>query len=235
MRIPRIAIAVLALSVLISGSSCAAKTTTDGSAADGTSAAIETTVANATTAAATDTTEKTTLPLQEESTAATSDTFKASGAPEITPPAERVYPITSEDAIAIFDALGLPSTDISKKDDFIDKEITAFDSAKKYVCVYFSFTKDSYARDYLKLMQDTFTSNEDIGTLKGTAQITEEDGYSKLLVKGAYENNAHIYVVGICVDNVVVLGYTISDEESDMQFIDSCFIGLGYMKSSDSV
>lgn len=189
----------------------------------------EESTAGTTRETAKETTVATTAPSQEESAAAvTSDISDASDAPAITPPAERVYPITSEDAVAVFEALGLSSTEMSPEDDVIEKQINALDPANKYLCVYFSFTKESYAMNYLKLVQDTFT-NGDIGSFEGDADITGEDGYSKLVVNGSYENDAHIYVVAICVDKVVMTGYTISDKEQDKQFIDSCFIALGYM------
>ena len=165
----------------------------------------------------------------EESTAAnTADTSEVSGGPETTPPAERVYPITSDDAIAVFEALGLDSLDMEPKNDTLEKQVFALDSAKKYLCGYYSFTKESYALDYLKLMQETFAADNDTGSFEGTSDITEEDGYSRLVVCGKYENDARMYLVAICVDKVVITGYTMSNEESDIKFIDSCFIGLGY-------
>ena len=165
---------------------------------------------------------------KEATEAITTDASETSGGPEITPPAERVYPITSKDAIAVFEALGLDSLDMETQNDTLEKQVFALDSAKKYLCGYYSFTKESYAQDYLKLMQETFAVDNDTGSFEGTSDITEEDGYSKLVVSGKYENDARMYLVAICVDKVVITGYTMSNEESDMQFIDSCFIGLGY-------
>ena len=174
-------------------------------------------------------TEKETSPTAEESTAAiTADASETSGGAEITPPAERVYPITSEDAIAVFEALGLESLDMETQNDNLKKQVFALDSANKYLCGYYSFTQESYAQDYLKLMQETFAANNDTGSFEGTSDITEEDGYSKLVVCGKYENDARMYLVAICVDKVVITGYTMSNEKIDMEFIDSCFIGLGY-------
>jgi hypothetical protein len=76
---------VLALSVLISGSSCAAKTTTDGSAADGsaadaTSAAVASTAAIETTAA---TASSATIVSLETITVATSETTAPAEASDI--------------------------------------------------------------------------------------------------------------------------------------------------------
>ena len=174
-------------------------------------------------------TEKETAETTAESTAAiTADASETSGEAEITPPAERVYPITSEDAIAVFEALGLESLDMETQNDTLDKQVFALDSANKYLCGYYSFTQESYAQDYLKLMQETFAVDNDTGSFEGTSDITEEDGYSKLVVCGKYENDARMYLVAICVDKVVITGYTMSNEESDIKFIDSCFIGLGY-------
>jgi len=220
---------IAAMSVICVACSIKAGDTDPDRTSDAETSVVETETPEETTAETTKKKVKETSPTAEESTAAiTADASETSGGAEITPPAERVYPITSEDAIAVFEALGLESLDMETQNDTLEKQVFALDSANKYLCGYYSFTKESYAQDYLKLMQETFAANNDTGSFEGTSDITEEDGYSKLVVSGKYENDARMYLVAICVDKVVITGYTMSNEKIDMEFIDSCFIGLGY-------
>jgi len=231
-----VCLGIAALSVICVACSIKAGNTNPDRTSAAETSVVETEVTEQTTAETTKKkvketkpTEKETVETTAESTAAiTTDASETSGGAEITPPAERVYPITSEDAIAVFEALGLESLDMETQNDTLEKQVFALDSAKKYLCGYYSFTKESYAQDYLKLLQETFAADNDTGSFEGTSDITEEDGYSKLVVCGKYENDARMYLVAICVDKVVITGYTMSNEENDMKFIDSCFIRLGY-------
>jgi len=175
---------------------------------------------------ATDRTKSTT----EESTSNT--TSEATGiysGPEITPPAERVYPITSEDAIAVFDALGLSNTEMSSDLEYIEEEIDAFDPSFTYRFVYYSFTNEDVAKVCLEVLQDGFSKDKNGDPLEGTCEITEEDGYSILVICGEYKTGDSIYMVAICVDDVIVSGLTQSMADCDKDVINYCFIGLGYM------
>jgi len=175
-------------------------------------------------------TEMTTVSTTKESTSETDTT--APGVytgPEITPPAERVYPITAEAAIATFELLGLSHENMTPEYDYIEEEVAAYDPAFTYTFFYCAFTEDSLADSYLETLQKSLAEDENGKPLEGTSEITEEDGYSMLIVSGRYKDGKQMYAVAISVDNTIVSGYVESTDEWDTKVIDYCFIGLGYM------
>jgi hypothetical protein len=175
-------------------------------------------------------TEMTTVSTTKESTSETDTT--APGVytgPEITPPAERVYPITAEAAIATFELLGLSHENMTPEYDYIEEEVAAYDPAFTYIFFYCAFTEDSLADSYLETLQKSLAEDENAKPLEGTSEITEEDGYSMLIVSGRYKDGKQMYAVAISVGNTIVTGYVESTDEWDTKVIDYCFIGLGYM------
>lgn len=175
-------------------------------------------------------TEKPTSPSQDESTAKT--TSDASGiytGPEITPPAERVYPITSEDAIAVFDALGLSHMNRTSEYEYIEEKVDAFDPAYTYRFIYYAYTDKDVANQSLEALQVGFSKDKNGRPFKGTCEITEMNGYSILVVSGTTYEGTPVYIIAVCADNVILSGFTNSTADSDTKVIDYCFVALGYM------
>ncbi len=174
-------------------------------------------------------TKPTKSPTKESTSETTAEAAGIYTGPEITPPAERVYPITSEDAIAVFDALGLSNTEMSSGLEYVDEEIAAFDPSYTYRYMYCAFRNKEVADICLGGMQEGFSKDKNGEPIDGTCEITEEDGYSKLVVCGEYKNGDSIYVLAVSVDNVIVSGVTLSTAECDKKVIDYYLIGLGYL------
>ena len=175
-------------------------------------------------------TERTTSPTTQESTAAiTTDASEAFGGAEITPSAKRVYPITEEDAIALFDALGLTGTERISDLEYVEKIIEAVDPSKTYQFGYYKIENKESAQVCLDSFQRQFAKDKNGEPFEGTCEITEEDGYSKLVVCGEYKSGDPIYLVGICVDDVIVIGIVLSTEDCYKEGIDYGFSLLGYM------
>ncbi len=174
-------------------------------------------------------TDRTKSTTEESTSNTTSEATGIYSGPEITPPAERVYPITSEDAIAVFDALGLSNTEMSSDLEYVEEEIAAYDPSFTYRYMYCSFRNKEVADICLGGMQEGFSKDENGEPLEGTCEVTEEDGYSKLVVCGQYKNGDSIYVLAVSVDNVIVSGVTLSTADCDKKVIDYYLIGLGYM------
>ncbi len=186
------------------------------------------------------TTDPTTLPSLEESTSVdtsmsseTSGTIttssKTSGTITITPPPQRVYPIRNQDAIDLFNAMGLTIKDFSPNDGVAETSTAAFDSSATYYYRYQSYFQKEKATECFETIHDAILKDESGRALEGTCDITKKDGYTILVGSGTYDGMAPIYWVAVIVDKVVVSGFTFSTEESDKQMINNYFIGLGYM------
>ena len=196
------------------------------------------------------TTDPTTLPSPEESTSVdtsissetsgtittlseTSGTINTSSETSdtitITPPAQRVYPIRNQDAIDLFNAMGLTIKDFSPNDGVAETSTAAFDSSATYYYRYQSYFQKEKATECFETIHDAILKDESGRALEGTCDITKKDGYTILVGSGTYDGMAPIYWVAVIVDKVVVSGFTFSTEESDKQMINNYFIGLGYM------
>jgi len=140
-----------------------------------------------------------------------------------------VYPITSEDAIAAFESVGLCHMNMDPDLEYVEEEIDAFDPSFTYRFVYCAFTEEEVADLYLETLQQGLMTDENGRPFEGTCEVTEEDGYSILVARGEYKNGDPLYVVAISVDNVIISGLILSTEDYDTKVVDYCFIGLGYM------
>lgn len=170
----------------------------------------------------------TALPSQEEATSVINSS-EANSSHAITPPAQRVYPITNQDAIDIFNDMGLITKDISSADGVSEKATAAFDPNYLYYYRCESFSQAGDAKKCFETIHESALKDDSGRELQGTCDVTEEDGYTELIACGTYDGMSPLYWVAILVDNTVVSGYTFSTAESDKQMINNYFIGLGYM------
>ena len=119
--------------------------------------------------------------------------------------------------------------DISSTDGVSVTATAAFDPDYLYYYRYESFSQEGNAKKCFETIHDWALKNESGRALEGTCDVTEEDGYTKLVACGTYDGTSPLYWVAILVDNTVISGYTFSTAEVDQEIINEYFVGLGYM------